>query len=88
MVDTQGVDLKGPQRELAIARWRLLRCWLRRLGLPSRGTEQAFQRAQVVFILDLAHNLFQDVLQRDESQNPPVLLTQGVKMWLIRKAWI
>jgi hypothetical protein len=69
------VDLKGPHRELAIARGRWLRCRFCRPGLSSRGTEQEFQRAQIVFILDLAHNLFKDVLQRDESQNPRVVLT-------------
>jgi hypothetical protein len=48
---------------------------LRPLGFSSRGTEQESERAEVVLIPDLAHNLFKDVLQRDESQNPPVYLT-------------
>ncbi len=75
MVDTQGVDLKRPQRGSAIARRRLLRCWLRRLGLLSRGTEQEFKRAQVVFILDLAHVVglqeagrIEGILQNDRSR--------------------
>ena len=67
MVDTHGVDLKGPHRELAIARGRLLRCWLRRLGLSSHGMEQASKRVGVVFVFDLANDLFKDVLQRNES---------------------
>jgi hypothetical protein len=47
--------------DLAIARGRL-GCWLRWSGLSLRGAKQEFQGTQVVFILDLAHDLFQDVL--------------------------
>jgi hypothetical protein len=67
MVDTHSVDLMGPHRELAIARGWLLRCWLRRLGLSSHGMEQAFKRVRVMFVFDFAHDLFKDVLQRNES---------------------
>ena len=52
----------------------MLRCWIRRLGLSSHGAEQGVQRAQIVFILDLAHKLLKDVLQRNESQNASVFL--------------
>jgi hypothetical protein len=88
VADTQGVDLKGPHRELAIASGRLLGYWLRRLGLSFRDTEQEFGRARVVFILDLAYNVFKDVPQSSNVMSarafPSSFRTRVIGRWTLR----